>query len=135
MTPRKQEEVAEEIIALERAALSRWSEGNASAFIEICAPDVTYFDPFLDTRIDGREQLSRYYESLAGKIRFDRFELVNPKVQVHGEVAVLTFNYVSYSRAELAEPDARWNCTEVYVLTDGCWKIAQTHWSLTQPGQ
>jgi uncharacterized protein (TIGR02246 family) len=135
MTRRKQEEIAEEIIALERAALSRWGKGDASAFIGICTPEVTYFDPFLERRIDGRDQLSRYYDSLAGKILFDRFQLVNPNVQVHGDVAVLTFNYVSYSKAGLEEPDARWNCTEVYALTDGCWRIVQTHWSLTQPGQ
>ena len=135
MTLREHERAAEEIISMERAALSRWGSGDPAGFIEICAPEVTYFDPHIDQRIDGLEQLRKYYESLAGRVLIDRYELVSPKVQVHGAVAVLTFNYVSYSRADLATPDARWNCTEVYALVDGGWRIIQTHWSLTCRGQ
>ena len=134
MTFREQGQVAEEILAMERAGLSRWGKGDPSGFIEICAPEATYFDPYLGRRIDGLKRLREYYESLAGKIHIDRYELVNPKVQVHGDAAILTFNYVSYSKAELTVPDARWNCTEVYVLVDGRWRIMQTHWSHTKPG-
>jgi len=32
------------IIATERAALDRWGKGDPSCFLEICAPDVVYFD-------------------------------------------------------------------------------------------
>jgi hypothetical protein len=46
------------IIALERAALERWGQGDPSGFLEICAPDVVYFDPHLEMRLDGREALS-----------------------------------------------------------------------------
>jgi|GEM_PF-3741634 hypothetical protein len=38
--------VAEKIIAMEKAALEKWSDGNPSGFIEICADYVVYFDPF-----------------------------------------------------------------------------------------
>lgn len=37
---------AEEIIALERAALDVWSLGDPSAVIALLAPEVTYFDPY-----------------------------------------------------------------------------------------
>ncbi|MHC4137398.1 MAG: YybH family protein [Planctomycetota bacterium] len=133
MALRDPKELAEEIIALERAGLARWGRGDPSGFLEICAPEVTYFDPHLDRRIDGLDRLRQYYESLAGKISIDRYELLNPRVQVHGDVAVLTFNYVSYGRPDSTLPDARWNCTEVYRLIEGTWKIAHTHWSVTQP--
>ncbi|MBI5198046.1 MAG: nuclear transport factor 2 family protein [Nitrospirae bacterium] len=122
-------DVAETIIALERAALDRWGKGDPSGFLEISAPDVVYFDPFLVRRLDGLEALTRYYETLRGKIRIDRDELIDPKVQVSGEMAVLTFNYVSYA----GEMSMRWNCTEVYRRREGQWRIIQTHWSLTQP--
>ncbi len=117
------------IIAMERAALDRWGKGEPSGFLEISAPDVVYFDPFLERRLDGLEALAAYYENIRGKVHIDRYELINPQVQLCGDAAVLTFNYVSYG----GETQNRWNCTEVYRRTDGQWRIIQTHWSFTQP--
>ena len=117
------------IIRLERAALDRWGKGDPSGFLEICAPEVVYFDPSLDRRIDGLEALKRYYEPIRGKVFFDRFELLNPLVQVVGDAAVLTFNYVSYGEGGKQSP---WNCTEVYRRSSGKWLIIQTHWSYTR---
>ena len=119
---------AEKIIALEKAALVRWGKGDPDGFLEICAPDVVYFDPYQEMRIDGLESLSKYYESIRGQVYFDRFELLNPHVNLSGNLAVLTFNYVSYTGAQAS----RWNCTEAYRCEpDGRWLIVQTHWSYT----
>ena len=123
------EEATTTIIELECAALERWGKGDPSGFLEICAPDIVYFDPSLERRIDGREALARYYEPIWGKIFYDRFELLNPKVQVIGGAAVLTFNYISYGANGEQSP---WNCTEVYRRTDDKWLIIQTHWSYTK---
>jgi len=122
------QEIASEIIALERAALDRWGAGDPSGYLEISAPDVTYFDPFLERRLDGREALAACYEALCGSIHIDHYEMVAPKVQVCGEAAVLTFNLISYTGAITM----RWNCTEVYRLGKAGWHIIQTHWSITQ---
>lgn len=121
-------DVTSTIIALERAALDRWGRGDPSGFLEICAPDVVYFDPYLERRLDGLEALTQYYENVRGKIHIDRYELLNPQVQVCGEAAVLTFNYVSYG----GETQNRWNCTEVYRREGDRWQIIQTHWSFTR---
>ncbi|MES0359707.1 MAG: DUF4440 domain-containing protein [Anaerolineales bacterium] len=118
----------ETIIAMECAALDRWGNGDPSGFLEICAPDVVYFDPNLERRIDGREALSDYYEGIRGKVSFERFELLNPLVQRVGDAAVITFNFVSYGKAE---DEYKWNCTEVYRRSSEGWEIIQTHWSYT----
>jgi len=117
-----------EVVELERAALERWGKGDPSGFLEICSPDVVYFDPELERRIDGLEALTRYYEGLRGTVSFERFELINPLVQIVGDAAVLTFNYASYGRGGAP---SRWNCTEVFRRTDDAWRIIQTHWSYT----
>ena len=122
------EDIGSTIISMEKAALTRWGNGDPSGFLEISASDVVYFDPYVAYRIDGLEALTEYYRVLWGKVHFVRFELLNPTVQVSGDMAVLTFNYVSYKGVE---PD-RWNCTEVYRRTDGGWKIIQSHWSYTE---
>lgn len=119
------------IIALEKGALDRWGKGDPSGFLEISDPDVVYFDPALERRIDGLEALTRYYEGIRGQVSLDRYELLNPQVLVSSELAVLTFNYVSWS----GQAESRWNCTEVYRRRDGLWRIVQTHWSRTRPGK
>ncbi len=104
--------------------------GDPSGFLELCEPDVVYFDPYVSRRLDGIGALRALYDSIRGQVHIDWFELVNPLVQVAGDAAVLTFNYVSRS----GEIQNRWNCTEVYRRRkDGAWRIIQTHWSFTQP--
>jgi len=122
--------VETEIIRLESEALRRWCDGDPSGFLEISAPDVVYFDPMLECRLDGLEALTRYYEPIRGKVKANRFELRNPLVQVAGDAAVLTFNFVS---CDASETEHRWNCTEVYRRTAKEWQIIQTHWSPTKP--
>lgn len=118
------------VVHLERGALSRWCNGDPSGFLEISAPDVVYFDPFLPERLDGLDKLTAYYESLRGKIFAPRHEMIDPHLIEIGNAAVLTFRFVSYGESGAAN---RWNCTEVYRWLDGLWRIVQTHWSLTKP--
>ena len=127
----REDEITKTLITLESAALERWGNGDPSGFLEICAPDVVYFDPYQEVRIDGLEALTQCYKKIWGQVYFDRFELLNPCVQTDGELAVLTFNYVSYT----GEKQSRWNCTEVYRQGGDSWQIIQTHWSYTRhPG-
>ncbi len=121
-------DVADTLIAMERAALDRWGKSDPSGYLEISAPEVVYFDPFLERRIDGREALADYSETLRGKVQLDRQELINPRVQLYGEAAVLTFNSMPY----FTGGRLGWNCTEVYQHTAENWHIVQTHWSVTQ---
>src|SRR2546428_8085345 len=91
-----QDDVTETVVAMERAALDRWGRGDPSGFLAISAPDVVYFDPFLERRIDGLPALTQHLEAARGKISIVRHELINPHVQQMGNCAVLTYNYISY---------------------------------------
>lgn len=123
------QDVAAKIIAIERKALDRWGKGDPDGFLEITDEDVVYFDPFLNKRLNGRQALKQLYDGIRGQIQIERYELIDPKVSVSSEVAVLTFNFISHG----SEGSTRWNTTEVYRCHDGEWKIIHTHWSLTQP--
>jgi ketosteroid isomerase-like protein len=122
---------ADKIIAMERAALDRWGHGDPQGYIDIYAPEITYFDPYQKARIDGLAALTRLYESIKGKSSIPRVELISPRVQMHGDTATLTFNLVNYSAT--GEATSRWNSTEVYARIKGEWKIIHSHWSLTTP--
>lgn len=121
-----------QVLELEQQALARWCNGDPKGFLEISAPDVVYFDPFLARRIDSKDALAEYYEPLCGKVYADSFELLNPEVQDCGNVAVLTFNFVSRGNNGR---ELRWNATEVYRRDEPGWRIIQTHWSFTNHGR
>jgi ketosteroid isomerase-like protein len=61
--------------------------------------------------------------------------MIDPKVQRHGDVALLTFNLVNYGTL----PDApervltRWNSTEVYGRIGETWQIIHSHGSYLKP--
>ena len=124
-------DITQQIVGLERKALERWCQGDPSGFLEIAAADVVYFDPFLASRLDGKDALDSYYAALRGKIYAESFELLNPLVQACSGVAVLTFNFVSRTEASA---ELRWNATEVYRRDEAGWRIIQTHWSKTNHG-
>jgi ketosteroid isomerase-like protein len=124
-----------EIIAMERKALDRWGNGDPRGYLEIMAPEVTYFDPNQDARVDGLESMNDLLVPWTGKIKIDRYEMMNPKVQWRGDGAVLTFNLVNYRKqADGSErPVVRWNSTEIYGRVDGQWRIIHSHWSYVKP--
>ena len=122
-----------EIIGRERAALERWGKGDPQGYLEIMAPDMTYFDPALEKRLDGLAAVKEYIVPFTGKIRIDSYEMINPQVQRYGDVAVLTFNLIDSVKRPDREEKVRWNSTEVYRRIDGNWKIVHSHWSYIKP--
>jgi ketosteroid isomerase-like protein len=128
----------EEIVALERAALDRWIRLDPDGYIDLFAPEMTYFDPTTDARIDGVEAMKARLapiRKMKAPFKNPRYDMLNPKLQHHGDVAVLTFNIVSYGTMP-DKPEsvlARWNSTEVYARIDGRWRIAHSHWSYIKP--
>lgn len=119
---------SETIIALERAALDAWHNGNPTPYLELYSEDFTYFDPMHERRIDGWDRIKTLYEGMRGTVKMDKFEMINPVVQATDTMAVLTYNLHSYS----GETIWKENCTEVYRLNSGTeWKIVHSHWSLT----
>lgn len=127
--------ISDIVIALERAALDRWGSGDTQGYLDIMESDVTYFDPYQDRRVDGIEAMRQLLLPFMGKIKIDRYEILNPVVQGDEQVAVLSFNLVNYVR----QPDGtetvlnRWNSTEMYRRCGDAWKIAHSHWSYVTP--
>lgn len=123
-----------DVIALERAALDRWGHGDPSGYLALFEPDVTYFDPTLERRLNGADAMRSLFAPITGKIRVDRYDMLDPVVQQAGEVAVLTFNLVSYRTDDGVERAiSRWNSTEVYRYTARGWRIWHSHWSYIRP--
>lgn len=122
--------LAKTIIAIEKAAMEAWLDGNPSPFLELYDKNFSYFDLSLELRLDGWNKIRDLYKNMESKLRTDHFEMINPMVQSSATMAVLTYNLHIYWR------DMLWkeNCTEVYRLDDNNkWKIIHNHLSPTQP--
>ncbi len=128
--PQESDSISNVIINIEKSALERWNKGDPSGFLEISAKDVVSFDPFTERRLDGLDKLTGLYNSIHGRIKADKYDMINPYVQAVKNMAVLTYNLVSVTGDSIR----KWNCTEVYRIDHKKWKIIQTHWSLTKPG-
>jgi ketosteroid isomerase-like protein len=125
--------VAGEILAIEKACLRRWCNGDPLGWVEVAADDIVYFDPYTELRVTGKAAFTAAMEAVKGRIFAEHFELLNPLVQIRGDAAVLTYNYRSWDGEAPAEVTSSWNCTEVYVRSEGGWRLLQSHWSLTTP--
>jgi uncharacterized protein (TIGR02246 family) len=128
------EDVAAKIIATERAGLYASDRGDVQMFLKLSAPDVVYTDPFIEKPIVGIADLTAYYAAVFKPMPNPTVtgEMQNEHVQVMGDTAVLTFNYIA-RKVDTKEIVRRWNAVEVYNKRDGEWRIVNTHWSWTQP--
>jgi len=125
-----QENIEQTILTLERQALDQWSQGNPLGYSDNIADDITYFDDIAaHTRLDGAQEFKNYLESLVGKIPPHNYEIVDPKVQVYGDIAILTLRY--HTMIDTV-PGTPWKATSVYRLTDDGWHVVHAHWSLVK---
>lgn len=130
--------LAQEIIALERSALDRWITLDPQGYLDLNAPEVTYFDPFRDKRVDGLEALKALLgpiKQFKGTITEPRYDMIDPKVQQYGDVVLLTYNLTNYGKISGGPESvlARWNASQMYARVGGPWKIVHSHWSFTKP--
>ena len=49
--------VLEELVALERSALDRWIKFDPQGYLDLQATEVTYFDPFTESRVEGLDAM------------------------------------------------------------------------------
>ena len=61
-------------------------------------PEVDYFDPVVEARLDGLPALRALYDPMQGKFHVDRWEMINPRVVVSGDMGVLTASGRSCTR-------------------------------------
>lgn len=122
--------VAAEIMALARSQWAADIAGQPAArMVETVVDDYTEFNPDYPTRIDGKTMNVRMAEIVPStKSIFG--DMLNPKVQVYGDTAILTYNYAGITRAadgKTAPSVAK--STRVYVRQGGQWKLAHANFA------
>ena len=93
------------------------------------ADDYTEFNPAVATRLDGKDLNVRLAE--AGNQDSGEgilAEMLNPKVQVYGDVAILSYNYLGMTKDKDGNTETtRAKSTRVYVKQGGDWKLVHAN--------
>jgi ketosteroid isomerase-like protein len=124
--------VAAEVIA---AARAQWAveavNGPIAEEMATVADDYTEFNPDYPVRIDGKTANSNLYAASEkdGSKSLDS-EMMNPKVQVYGDVAILTYSFVGVRQTKDGKTQASpGKSTRVYARQNGQWKLVHAHFS------
>jgi ketosteroid isomerase-like protein len=114
-----------EILAMERRTLDGWGAGNPDPLLVISDPEITYFHVVVGGRLDGLPAVKALFERYRGRPLFDSYEMADPKVQLAGDAAILSYTLVRHTGASTT----RWNATQVYQHKKEGWRIIHSHWS------
>ncbi len=107
---------------------------DADAFFGYLDDDIVLITPSNPYRVEGtvvdREEFEYGLRQGYGRVQF--FQEVQPRVDVHGDVAVVTYySRGSYGPADRAQT-AYLKETDILVRKKGAWKIVHIHLSATQ---
>jgi ketosteroid isomerase-like protein len=127
----RQRAVADEIIARERASFEAWKRKDRAFYADYWADDFTEFlpsNPYLDTKaniLPKFEQLSEHWKIID-------YAMYNPRVQVYGDTAVLTYNEMISGAYDGRPSTYTGKVTMVYVRQGGTWRGVHYHESVNK---
>jgi ketosteroid isomerase-like protein len=123
--------VEDEIIAVTYAAWKAQMEKNALEANKILADEYTEFNSEASTRLDGKEISVRLGDAmLLGSTKVISAEMLNPKVQVYGDVAILTYNYLGLNQDHDGKTTTmKAKSTRVYVKMNGNWMLVHANFA------
>ena len=126
------EQIAQEVMALARAQWqAQIDQRPTTETMKDVADDYTEFDRGLPTRVDGKAMNMRFAEAYAGGPGgLVAADMANPKVQVYGDVAILSYNFIGAVRtADGAIEPSLAKSTRVYAKIDGRWQLVHANFA------
>jgi uncharacterized protein (TIGR02246 family) len=126
-----QQAIAAQIIAREKAGFEAWQRKDKAFFNDLFTDDSSYFgfmSPYLqiDPKQNFLPKMDKYFEMF----KMDDFEMLNPRVQVYGDVAILTYNHSVAGNFAGQQMNYTGKMTVVYVKQGNTWRVAHGHESI-----
>ena len=124
--------VAAEVMALARAQWAAEAAGKSPAEQMVdTADDYTEFNQDYPARIDGKALNLRMWEALSSDGSKSLVgEMINPKVQVYGDTAILTYNYAGVERDKDGKvTSSAAKSTRVYSKIGGKWMLVHANFA------
>ncbi len=124
-------QVADEVIAVTKAIWAADMQKNVAGQMKNLADDYTEFTEDYPTRLDGKAINMRLAEGSAqGSGSLLVAEMANEKVQVYGDVAILTYNFIGLTKDKDGKTEpTRAKSTRVYVKQGGQWMLVHANFA------
>lgn len=125
------DDIARAVIAREKASITAWQRKDKAFFADLLADDMTYFSaqhPYLE--VDPKENFLPKFEQYTEMFKINDHQMYNPRVQVYGDTAVLTYNG-GVSGSFNGQPlNYTAKTTVVYVRQGDRWRVVHAHESI-----
>ncbi len=126
-----EQSIAEQIIAREKASVEAWRRKDKAFFVDLLADDASYFNaysPYLDA--DAKRNFLPKFEQFVELFKYQDFQMHNPRVQIYGDAAVLTYQATVAANFNGQPLNYTAKMTAVYVRQGNTWRVAHAHESM-----
>lgn len=122
-------QAADEVIAIVKAQWAASNAGNTVESMKNVADDYTEFNGDFATRLEGKALNLRLGEAGdQASVKTIVSEMANAKVQVYGDVAILSYNFVGMTKDKDGKTQpSRAKSTRVYVKQGGKWMLVHAN--------
>ena len=121
-----------EVIAITYAQWKANMDKNTSEANKILSDDYSEFNGDFSTRVDGKNlnvRLAEAFDKNSDQIL--AAEMLNPKVQVYGDVAILSYNYAGVTKDKDGKiHNSKAKSTRVYAKINGTWKLVHANFGI-----
>ena len=123
-------QVAAGVMAMARAQWAAEIAGKSGAEQNVSlADDYTEFNPDYPTRLEGKAMATQMADA-TGNDRAIFSDMQNAKVQVYGDTAILSYNFVGIRKDAAGKTNANTaNSTRVYAKIGGEWKLVHANFA------
>jgi ketosteroid isomerase-like protein len=131
-----QQTIAAQIIASEKAAGEAWEKKDKAFWANHLAEDATAFfsqSPYLE--VDPKVNFLPKFEQYTEMMKTLDSQMYNPRVQVYGDAAVLTYTASSTVNFGGRTMSYTSKVTSVYVKQGNTWRVVHTHESMNPGAQ
>ena len=123
-----QQALAAQIIAREKASVEAWQKKDKAFYADFLTEDATFFSsesPYLET--EPKENFLPKFDQYVEMFKINDFQMHNPRVQVYGDTAILTYNSsvsVNFGGQPL---NYTAKVTSVYIKQGNTWRVVHAH--------
>lgn len=122
---------ADEVISITKEMWAAEVRGDVAGSMKYVADDYTEFNGEYPTRLDGKNINMMLAEANnGGSTKVVAADLANAKVQVYGDVAILSYNYIGAVKDKDGKMEsAKAKSTRVYAKKDGKWWLVHANFA------
>ncbi len=122
---------ANEVISITKAEWAAEMSKNATSAVKNIHKDCTMWVTEFPNRLDGKDTIYKFYDTRSsGAGSLVLAEMANEKVQIFGDVAILSYNFMGLAKDKDGEVEPiRAKSTRVFLNEGGKWLLVHANFA------